>query len=185
MRDLMKNRIAQKKVLDSIHENACLPGQVFNGLWGQYFFFESDHIFTNDFLGVLNNLLTTEGSSVCCLLNLGESKFRDLGSSAAYFIDKNTTGDSYQKFLKGDAPGHGWLYGMDSYGLSSESGEWCIYCEKANDVAIMAFKDVHGYQPIIQQIDARTIDKLVDTSNRFPFDELTEEWKRGLLNNYL
>lgn len=184
MHDRMAYRTAQENLLASIDSEASLPGQVFKGPWETYRFFESDVIFTSDFPEIICDLLQIEGSTACCLLNFVESNFSELESSATYFLDEKTTGESYQKFLRGNGPAQGWLYGMDSYGVSSDIGEWCIYCEKANDIAVMGVRNSDKYRSVVERLDAKPIQVLGSTSNRFPFSELTEEWRNGLLRNY-
>jgi len=46
----------------------------------------------------------------------------------------------YDDQLRDGGPGVGWLYGVDRFACSSDLGEWCIYCEKGNDVGVIGLR---------------------------------------------
>ena len=82
----------------------------------------------------------------------------------------------------------GWLFGMDQYACVSDVGRWCIYCEKENDVAVIAFRDETGgcdFSQPLTDLHASPADQIgSDPSVPFPLNSLTYAWREALEVNY-
>lgn len=167
-----------------------LPGRVYHGAWNRFLFFESDRVFAPEFAGVIGELLKLEGGQVACLLNIDKATLVESKMRGAIFLDAITTNRSYEAALEGDGPANGWIYQMDNYGCMSDIGEWCIYCEKANDIALIALRettiDENKFEIPLQHLCAKPIEQLISggDSPLFPFDHLVPAWRKGLIDNY-
>src|SRR5207253_2039091 len=107
----------------------------------------------------------------------------------AIFLDAMTGGAAYADKLRAGGPADGWLYAVDRYACASDVGEWCIYCEKTNDVAVIGLRDGGGietFETPLKQLWAKPIVELIDggDSPQFPFDHLVPAWRKGLVDNY-
>ncbi len=173
----------------SISCDTLLPELVFAGVWCRFLFFESDRIFGNHFIGAVDELMRLEGASVSCLVNLDLTPVFAFESTAAIYIDQATTNEEYSAALRSGGPQSGWLYRVDRYACASDVGAWCIYCEKSNDVAVIALRNDADYKRFRDALDrlwAKPIEELVDGGGAplFPFDHLVPKWRKGLLDNY-
>lgn len=186
--DEVKRR-ALGHVIDSIDTAACFPRQMFRGSWGAFLFFESDRLFASGFAVIAAGLLNAERSEVCCLLNFSETDRMAYESAAMLFIDAGTEPHAYDAMLRQGGSTKGWLFGMDRYGCASNRGGWSIYCEKGNDVAAIALRqpeDAEKYVEYLKQLYAEEITVLLKSGSAasVPFGQLTEPWRRGLIQHY-
>lgn len=174
--------------LGAIDIRCRLPDKVFVEPYGGARFFQSDYIFSPDFPGIAGEFLDIEKSNICCLLNLDKSSLLNPDHCSAIFINNPQDSETYLEKLRGNGPSSGWLYGVDRYVCSSDIGEWCIYCEKANDIAVICFKnfnDVVKFESPLVKLCARPIeDLLVGATSLPPFNDMVLEWRNGLLKNY-
>jgi len=150
---------------------------------------ESDRIFGKHFIDAVTELMCLEDGTVSCIVNRDITPVLEFGSVAAIYIDRITTIDEYNEALRSGGPGNGWLYRVDRYVCVSDAGAWCIYCEKSNDVAVIALRDDADYERFhgpLGQLWAKPIKELVEggASALFPFDHLVPEWRKALLENY-
>lgn len=169
--------------------NKKFPENVFRGKWGEFLFFESDAVFSMEFAEVVSGLLRCEGANAASLVNIDETKSLGLENMSALFLDGEVTGDSYQLSLTGAGPAKGWLYNVDSYACASDVGGWCIYCEKSNDIGVIASREAItslAGQKALRLLGARPIETLVAGGAHalFPFNRLVESWREGLMRNY-
>lgn len=176
-------------VKKSINVDTVLPGFVFAGAWRRFLFCESDRIFGKHFVDAVEDLMSLEGGTVSCLINLDITPVFAFESIAAIYLDRATNVEEYAEALRSGGPQHGWLYRVDRYACASDAGAWSLYCEKSNDVAVIALRDDADYQRFrgpLDQLWARPIEELVDggSSPLFPFDHLVPEWRKELLDNY-
>ena len=98
-------------------------------------------MFVGAFVDVLAELMEIEGSMVCSLLNLDEPRGDRVDEAACIFFAGTMIGDKYVSSLRGDDSSTGWRYLRDRYACASDLAKWCIYCEKSNDVAVVAFEN--------------------------------------------
>lgn len=180
---------ALSHVIGSIDDVKSFPEQVFRGRWSAFMFFESDRLFASSFAAVAADLLSIESAEVCCLLNFSEMDRRTDEFGAVLFLDAETGPHSYDAMLRRGGPANGWLFGTDRYGSASNLGGWSIYCEKGNDIAVIAFRqlnDKEKYAKCLEQLHAESITTLVSSGSTaiFPFGQLTEPWRNGLSQHY-
>jgi hypothetical protein len=186
--DDLKRR-AFDNVIGTINSASCFPAQVFRGSWGAFLFFEADRLFASSFAVVAAELLNAEQAEVCCLLNFSETDTLAYESAAMLFIDAGMEPHAYDAMLRQGGPAKGWLFGMDRYGSASNQGGWSIYCEKGNDVAVIALRqrsDMEKYIECVKQLHAEPIATLLRAGSEapVPFSQLTENWWRGLTQHY-
>ena len=183
-------RKALEAAVRSLAYDQRLPKRVFAGAWEGFLFCESDRLFDAAFVDAVIQFLGCENSRVACLLNLDKSDLRRLEESAsAIFLDHSSTGARYMDALEEGGPARGWLYAVDRYVCCSDVGEWCIYCEKDNDIAIVALRDAgerKDFELPLKQLGARPIEELIEGGSTplFPFNQLVPSWREGLLMNY-
>jgi len=176
-------------VFGSIDSAVRFPSQVFLGNWGAFLFCESGRVFSSGFAVIAAGLLHAEGAEVCCLLNLSETDRMVYEEAAMLFIDTEMESHTYDAALRRGGPAKGWLFSMDRYGCASDRGGWSIYCERENDVAVIALRqpdDTETYAECLEQLHAEPISVLLETgfAAPVPFGQLTEPWRRGLVQFY-
>jgi hypothetical protein len=180
---------AFSNVVKALDFGRTLPDRVHVGRWSDFLFFQSDHLFASDFPGVVGELLSIEQAHVACLLNVDKTEMFEFESIAAIFLDAMIGGVAYEEKLRDGGPADGWLYRVDTYACASDVGEWCIYCEKNNDVAVIGLRDVGGigkFEMPLKRLWAKPIGELIDggRSSAFPFNKLVPAWRQGLVQNY-
>ncbi|WP_231409762.1 hypothetical protein [Ralstonia solanacearum] len=166
-----------------------LPESILSDAWTVFLFFQSDYVFSSDFVEIIYEFLHLEDAHVACLLNLDKTEILEFDSAAAIYIDEKVDRSAYQEKLHAGGPALGWLFGIDRYVCASDVGEWCIYCEKSNDVAVIAFRGVEcikKFEMPLRNLSARPIEDLIDggCAALFPFDQLVPAWRKGLVDNY-
>lgn len=136
-------------------------------------------------------LLQLEQAHAACLLNLDRTKVFEFGKSAAMFVDETTTGNQYWDALKEGGGAEGWLFAMEPYVCTSDVGEWCIYCERSNDMAVIALREKNSLQKFEEPLNAlyaKPLEDLIEggSSSMFPFnsDRMYPYWRDRLLKNY-
>jgi hypothetical protein len=177
------------QILASINPAAHLPEQIYLDSWEQFLFFQSDYIFAASFPEVIGDLIRAEQANSFCLLNLSETSVFDFGHAATLFIEGTTAEEEYYSWLRKGGAKRGWIFGVARYGCASDKGQWCIYCEKENDVAVIALKSSTGVKSFaapLTKVHAAPIVALVPNSPSapFPFNSLTREWQSALIENY-
>ena len=182
-------RSAFDHVIGSINDKARFPEQVFRGRWDAFLFFESDHLFAADFSARTADLLNAEQAEVCCLLNFSETATMTYDSAAMRFITADTSSQNYDAMLRQGGAAQGWLFGVDRYGCSSDRGGWSIYCEKQNDIAVIALRepdDKNKYATFLKQTYALPITELLEPGAAVAiwFKQMRESWRRGLTLHY-
>jgi hypothetical protein len=178
---------ALNNVKQSIDVGTRLPGPVFLGPWAQFLFVEAYALFRPTFTDIVRSLLCAENSRCCCLLNLGSLQGTTFARPDAFYFATDTTDGAYAQCLRESALG--WAVMMDDYACASDVGEWCMYCEKGNDVAVVGLRSRNGsdrFHAELDQLRAEPIGKLLaeGQSAPFPYSRLTRTWRDGLLANY-
>ena len=190
---LVRTKRTQQQAFDnatqSLDFNSRLPDNVFIGHWDSFLFCESDRMFDREFVSILNLLLQLEKASVSCVINISETKVFNIDEAALIFIDEEVTGNEYMQSLQAGGPANGWFYMVDRYACSSNIGEWCIYCEKDNDVAVIGLRKAAGIEKFkepFRYLHASPITDLISkgSSSLYPFSHLIPAWREGLLKNY-
>jgi hypothetical protein len=170
------------KAIDATHR---FPQYVFRGDWERFLFFDSDWLFGKAFVEIAKTLMQSEGSSSVCLTDFDS----ELPDQSSFWIRKETTSDDYlAAFAKLPVGGvRGWLWLISRYGCTSDVCEWCLYCERQNEVAVMALRKasfVEKYTSAIKQLEASPIDLALESPPSWVFAHLVPEWREGLLKHY-
>jgi hypothetical protein len=164
------------------------PENVFLNEWVNFKFFDSDWIFNPEFVDKIQMVLNAEGGTCACLLNLDE-----LAASTAkepwLFINKTMTSEAYMVGLRGSSVREGWVYGMDRFSCASDTGQWCFYCEKDSEMAVVAMKESgpkNGFESVIQQFGALTIDQAIakPLAHVFSQNHMLPEWRVKITKAY-
>jgi len=176
-------------VATSIDPAVILPKQVFIGNWCEFLFCESDRVFSEGFAETVSELMAAERATACCLVNFDLAPSIEDWKTATIFLDEATTEIEYMSLLKEGGPSAGWLYAMQRHGCASDMGEWCIYAERMNDIAIVGLRNENGvakFSSPLRKLYAHSIRSLLQLgpSSPIPFSNLAEHWKLGLLENY-
>lgn len=188
--DDQDRRAAFSEVMASLKFENMFPENIFFGSWSSFWFFESSGMFFKGFPDIVRALMAAENSRVCCLLNISETERRDFDEVATLYLDSGMTGHAYQMlFLKGDREGGvGYIDLMDRYGCASNIGDWCMYCEKDADVAVLALRtDENGekYRAALNLLYAQEVEFVFDDPEAtMPFNMMLPEWRAGFLANY-
>ena len=180
---------ALKNAVDFCDFESVLPGQIFRGQWRRFLFFQSDCVFSPEFVEFIREILNIESGSVACIVNLDRTEFSEINRAALLFVDKGTAQREYMEALRGDGPADGWLYAMERFVCTSDVGQWCVYCEKSNDVAVVGLRDIpsgNALDAALERLQAKPIEVLTQegVAPQFPFDHLVPVWRRGLIENY-
>ena len=178
---------ARDNIEPSIDLGMRLPGLVFRGRWAQFLFVEAYALFRPKFVGIVHSLIHTEDSRCCCLLNLGSLRGPTFSPPDAFYFAADTTESEYAQCLRGSTAG--WAVMMDDYACASDVGEWCLYCEKGNDVAVIGLRSRDASERLhfqLQELRAEPIEGLLarGQSAPFPYSKLTPAWRRELVTNY-
>lgn len=184
-----ERRCAFHNVMGACDFQKMLPDQLFVGVWRAFLFFPSDFMFSPDFVDVVRELMRLEEALVACLLNLDKTEKLAFGGASLMLIDAAVDRAAYEKKLRAGGPATGWLFDVDRYACASDVGEWCIYSEKSNDVAVIALRKLSGrekFEVPLKHLSAKTIDDLVSDgcAPQFPFDRLVPAWRKGLVDHY-
>lgn len=175
---------ALKNLTDELDLDSTFPESPFRTQWGVYLFFDPDLIFEAGFVEKVKAILNCEGATCACLRNLDGLRSAD-GVNTVY-IDSETTGRTYFDELRGALPGSGLLYTMGRFGLASDGGRWCVYCERNNEVAVIAVRDVVGKDTsavAMRQFDAVPLAQAIEkpSSHGLSSRGLPEAWRERML----
>jgi hypothetical protein len=182
-------RAAFRNVIDSVSSTSALPQQMFMTAWYEYLFFESSCVFVDSFTDVVSALLRSEESTSCCLLNFGESHSLECELAASIYLEEATTRKEYSALLRRGGLANSWITRMDEYGCSSNKGEWCIYCEKANDIGVIALRYPESsakFRLALETLRAASLDAIFMRGSATPyaFAQMIPKWRHDLLKNY-
>jgi len=89
----------------------------------------------------------------------------------------------------GDGSPDSWMFLMDRYVLASDKGHWYIYCEKENDVAVLAIGEALSgstRSQLAKLLGATPVGSVLTpgTGRLFDFQSLVPEWKSDLMAEY-
>lgn len=165
----------------SISSEKRFPNNVFLEDWAAFLFFDSDWIFDVDFVERAKDLLSIENAQCICLNNLDEGQ--------PFYFEKTTCKAAYQEILNGPKIGEGWLHGLDRFACMSNKGEWCFYCERRCEIAVIAVKKVEflqKYEMQLSRLKALAIDEAIKLPLSYGFSEqaLSKEWQCELSKQY-
>jgi len=168
--------------------NLAFPADVFGSDWGDAYFFDSDWMFEGPAVTVLKNLMSVEDATCVCFANLDRLEEEE----HQFYVHSETTDAEFEKLLVGEDGGGlglGWHAAMDRFGCISDRGEWCIYCERHNDIAVLAFRSSELAKlcsPAVRALKAASIEEALAQSISWAFSSrgLPEHWRQALLRHY-
>ena len=183
-------RSAVSNALSSIRKDRRLPKKVLVGHWEDYLFFEPFMMFSPCFIDVKNLLLVEEKASVIALINLGNVIPVNYDDPPAIFFEQNTGAKEYISELESKGTPLSWRVLMDRYVCASDKGNWSIYCEKENDVAVFAFREGFSQSTCLQVerlLKAKSIrfSSTIGESQLFDFGKLVPNWRFTLVNDHM
>jgi hypothetical protein len=176
---------AQQQLSTALRASSRFPNNVFAGDWIGYLFFDSDWIFESGFVAKAIMLLDSEGGSCARLSNLDRAD----EDGAVFSIDHSTTSDDYQRLLHEGVSGLRWNFTIDRFACISDLGRWCIYCERPNEIAVMAFRPgarLERYAQVVGALRAAPIEAAIGQSISWGFSArgLSPLWRTELLRHY-
>lgn len=180
---------AISNALSSVRKDRRFPQQILVGHWEDYLFFEPFMMFDPCFIDIKNLLLIEERASVIALINLGNVEPIDYDDPPTIFMEQNTGAKEYISELASKGFPLSWRVLMDRYVCASDKGNWSIYCEKENDVAVFAFRK--GFSQLAsleveRLLKAKSIRLLSSSgdSQLFDFGKLIPNWRITLATEY-
>jgi len=185
-RHIAQNR-AFFNAIYSVDGNRSLPEQVYKNGWRKFKFFQSDYVFSPDFCDAAAELLRAEGAHSAALINIDKQHPTRREERSVVFFEPATLPQEYASVLFGSSPGSGWMFDYDRYVCASDVGGWAIYCERSNDVAIIAFREMGGVSKNVSTLAKvwNSIEPLMNNpGSPDPFCRLVDSWRRGLIENY-
>jgi hypothetical protein len=177
---------SQSNLLAAIDSEARLPKNVFRPGWGSFCLFDSDWMFEGAFVEKVRLLQGHEGASCACIINLDRDR---CDAPYSFAIDERTSVQDYERRLAGVGPGDGWVYDIDRFGCTSDIGTWCIYCERASELAIIGFRGValqERYHFLLAALHASRVSSVGASPIRFEFSShsISREWQAEIVRNY-
>ncbi len=185
--ETLKNAALQNALL-CVRREKRFPLHVFANQWADYLFFYSDVLFETRFVEIKNLLLEEEGASVIAVINLGNVEMGQ-DQPQAIFLGRDTGASAYIAELVGDGSPDSWMFLKDRYVCASDKGGWAIYCEKENDVAVLAVGEAISEftrSRLAKLMDAGSVGVMQKSSNSeaFNFHQLVPNWKTTLASQY-
>ena len=180
---------AYKLIVSSLDVTKSFPDQVFKGDDFEFRFFESDQMFAPSFVDVVMQLLSIEKAKSSCLLNLSRTEILTYSEAVAIFLEFGITGADYNARLQRGGPAESWFASMDHYACASDVGNWIMYCERNNDVAVVALRGrsaADRFSGPLRKVHAEAIDVLIHQGSAalIPFCDLVPSWRNGLSSHY-
>ncbi len=178
--------VALRNVRAGVEPARRFPRNIFVGEWSDFLFFDSDWMTEADCVKHVKALLEIESGRCACLWNLDSNGD---GEPTVFFVRKETTVDDYRALLAGKVAGYGWLDGMERLACISDVGEWCMYCEPNNDIAVIAFRQSGAaprYSSVMTRFRAQSIELAIREPQSYGFSRLaaSPEWRQVLLRAY-
>lgn len=179
--------IARENVHRAVNPERRFPRNIFQGDWIEFFFFDSDWMTDPDFVGHVKAFLDIERAECACLWRLDSE---DANEPEFFFVQTQTIPDDYRVLLAGATPGYGWVSAMERLACASDVGEWCMYCEPNNEIAVIGFRQADAsarYSSAMARVHAtRFEDATREPPLSYGFSEraLSREWRNEFLREY-
>ncbi len=180
------DRIAFYNAKNLINIDKRFPGNVFREKLYRYFFFDPYFLSRPEFIEFINKIMLLERSNRCCLVNL-DAENHDIKSAILFkcgmgFIE-------FIDLLKDHKnAGVSWLYTLDRHTCATDKGEWGIYCERQNDIGVIAIHnsiDSGKFAEPLLILRAISVNRPhASHDGTFSFDGLTPEWRKSLMEEY-
>jgi hypothetical protein len=174
----------QKSLLASLYRDidvsSRFPSQVFIGAWADFLFFDPDWVIDSSFISTVKAMMEIEGANSACITHLDT---QSISSSASFFVRKETSDSEYQSFLNSGM----WVANMGRWGCVSETNNWCIYCERENEIGVIGFEQggMTGLRSVTaRMLKAFPIDKAISGKITYAFKRMRNDWCIELVRHY-
>ena len=159
------------------------PRNVFTGDWSNFLFFDSDFMFEADYVKRMQTFLKIEGGTCVGLFKVDEDV------NALFTITAETSPQTYQFRLSGTGPENGLIYDMGRFACASDTGDWCMYCERSNEIGVIAvrrFAAAERYKRSFEAFQAVPLAAAISAplSYGFSSEALSAVWRKTLLEEY-
>ena len=139
-----------------------------------------------DFVDHIKAFLKIEDGHCACLWKLDSE---DPNEPRFFFVREQATANEYRALLAGKSPGYGWLDAMERLACSSGSGEWCMYCEPNNEIAVIGFRHPGAsarYSSPMSRFRAARVDEAIKEPLSYGFSQIaaSPEWHGVFLREY-
>ena len=173
---------ARVALASAVDFQLCLPNRIFAVGWNDFLFFHADSLFEPDFVETVKLLLHLETGRCACVAKLEPSP----PQPNCFFMRAETVSEDYLAVLNGDRSQGGWIYSMGRFGVISDADNWCIYCEREEEFAVVAFREkcpTTVRNAFANRFGAAPIkDALADPKAFAP--AVTLPWRLDLLRNF-
>lgn len=183
--DDMDRQKSLSNVRSFLAESNCLPEFIYNIKWDCYYFFNPDDITDEKFVENAKALIKVDKSHCICLVDLNADPEMEW---SAFFFDERVLSADYMSYFDVPNRNDGELrMVIGRLGCASDMGQWCIYCEKQNEIGIIAFRDHHlvkKYLAAIDRLHPMPIEQAISTPHSYIYGHLTSDFRIELLRNY-
>lgn len=161
----------------------AFPKNVFASLWARFWFFDPDMLFKPQFVETARRLLASEDGACVCVCSLDDE------APAVFSIEQDTSAGEYQEWLLGSGPADGVLYTKGRFACASDTGTWCIYCERNTELAVLTSKNADAslqIRSVIRELGALPIVEALKTPPAYALVSRpsTEPFRQKLLQEY-
>ncbi|NEJ72839.1 hypothetical protein GR197_20240 [Rhizobium phaseoli] len=172
----------QNKIFSMLNLENSLPDQVFNKPFQYFRFMEVDLVFSEAFGCSVLSWIDAENSDS---LRIGKIVESSSCVDQIRQLNPGSSGTDYVNLLRDGGPDQGWFYDMGTYAIASDTGRWCVYCERYNEVAVLGL-DEQSFVRFSDQLTSLPVQRIEEmVSNKiYPFDCLTPRWNSRLIQNY-
>ena len=179
-------RIARANVARSLAPGVGFPRNVFAGAWSDYFFFDPDWMTDPGFVEHAKLLLRVDGGACACLLNLERTPD---AHDASLLIHEDTTPEAYRTLqLDSLETGTDVPYNLCQLACAADVGDWAIYAEGSNEIAVIGFRHAGGwqrYRPALAQLHAERLETaVVEPFLTWTYEHLLPAWRDEMLRAY-
>ncbi|MEK7689648.1 MAG: hypothetical protein AAB425_01365 [Bdellovibrionota bacterium] len=160
------------------------PQNIFSHSWHGFLFFDPDRIFNPKFERQVRALLEIEGSSCACLVNLDRPLVGDSQDAGVFCFEKEAAEGDYKQALAGPTPGAGLGDGLERFGCASNGGQWVIYCEQQDELAVIAFRNhafMNKFNSVMVELGALPIQEVLQK----PGWSSNPAWHKELVGEYV
>jgi len=179
-------KIASDNVRAGINSSRRFPQNIFMGSFKELFFFDSDWMTESAFVGHVKAFLEAERGQCACLCKLDLDVAQNV---QLLHIHNETSSEEYRALLVGPSPGYGWVDAMERLACASDTGEWCMYCEPNNEIAVIGFRH-EGTSPrylhALSEFRATDISLAIKNEVSFGFSQVASspEWREAFVREY-
>ncbi len=187
--DIETKRRSRSNISHAIDEMRRFPRNTFVKGWTDFLFFDSDAIFMRQFVETTKQLLEIEQSDCICMVNLDQIEDGKQNDKCCAFFSRLFTEEAYLSILRGPREGEGWINAINRFALISDLGQWCIYCERNNEIAVVGFQGHDSFLKIggiFISKEALPISQAIEKCSSYAFSSrnLSPQWREEFIREY-